>query len=448
MQKRSVEGTAPYNIFRNPLRNFEKYGIINIPTFYTAQKGKIPMKKILALLLAALLLTGCALVEAPPETTVPPVEVQVPYEETENTRLYEGAMLTFGARWDPESVEAQVLTKAARVFEATTGAAVEIRWPDGETAPEGDIFQITAAEFEEMDPETVLDLTQMAESTNFLSKSYESLNNQTAEKLGFLGALVQVPYLGGIYYNTEVFDDCAVTETPKSWEDYMSLCDHLYVSGWEPLAMDTDDAITALELHLRRFIGTEEIHRLMDKKGHWYEDEPAIAAFEQALLFAQAGFVCVDTPADYPAGQNKMALTNCAMMIGTNADCVDVEEKTLTDLSWGVFPYPGPTGSGIYVYADRIAISKTCENPQAAFDFALLLCSGEFDQLRADLTEGIPADPRNASPIRGAVEVLTNEAAEPVGIFGTRQQDAAVKLWTAWFEKATRHAIELERSKL
>ena len=403
------------------------------------------MKRILALILAALL-TGCAK-EPPPATEPPLIEVQVPYEETENVRIYEDAKLTFASIWDAESMQAQVLTKAARVFEAATGAAVEIRWPDGETAPEGDIFQITAADFETLDPESILDLTEMAKTAHFSEKSYGSLNDQTVEKLGFLGALVQVPYLGGIYYNTDVFDDCAVTETPKSWEDYMTLCDHLYVSGWEPLAMDTDDAITALELHLRRFIGTEEIHRLMGK-GHWYEDEPAIAAFEQALLFAQAGFVCIDTPADYPAGQNKMALTNCAMMIGTNADCVDVEQQTLTDLNWGVFPYPGNTGSGIYVTADRIAISKTCENPQAAFDFALLLCSGEFDQYRADLTEGIPADPGNASPIRGAVEVLASEKAEPIGIFGTRQQDAAVKLWTAWYDKATRHAIELERSKL
>lgn len=421
---------------------------MNIPTFYTNQRGKIPMKKILALLLAALLLTGCGLVETPPETTAPPVEVQVAYEETENEKIYEGAVLTFAACWDPESVEAQVLTKAARVFEATTGAAVELRWPGDEQAQDADLFQLTAAEFEALDPETVLDLTAMAEQADLSAASYASLNAQTTEKLGFLGALVQVPYLGGIYYNAEVFDGCGVTDLPESWEDFMEVCDHLYVSGWEPLTMDTDDAITALELHLRRAIGTEEIHRLMDKKGHWYEDEPAIAAFEQALQFAKAGFVCVDAPADYPAGQNKMALTNCAMMIGTNADCRDVENQTLTDLSWGVFPYPGATGSGIYVSADRIAIAKNCAHPEAAFAFALLLCTGEFDQLRADLTEGIPADPGNDSPIRGAVEVLTKEKAEPVGIFGTRQRDAAVKLWTARFEKATRHAIELERSKL
>ena len=405
------------------------------------------MKKILALLLAALLLAGCAK-EPPPETQPPLIEVQVPYAQTEQTKTYEDVVLTFASCWDAESVQAQVLAKAVRVFGETTGAVVEICWPGGEAVPEADLFQISAADFETLDPEALLDLTEMAEEAALGEKSHPVLNDQTIQKLGFLGALVQVPYVGGIYYNTDVFDDCAVTQTPKSWEDYMTLCDHLYVSGWEPLAMDTDDAITALELHLRRFIGTENIHRLMEKKEHWYEDEPAIAAFEQALQFAQEGFVCVDTPADYPAGQNKMALTNCAMMIGTNADCADVEQQTRTDLNWGVFAYPGPTGSGIYVSADRIAIASNCAHPQAAFDFALLLCTGEFDQYRADLTEGIPADPGNASPIRGALEVLATEPAEPVGIFGARQQDTALKLWTARFEKATRHAIEMERSKL
>lgn len=409
------------------------------------------MKKNLAVLLALLCFTGCG-VETTPETTVPlPVEVQVPYETQEVARKYQDVQLTMQSVWKQESSEAQVLLKAAQVFEKQSGAAVQIRWPDEdaavlEMAQDIDIFQIRAADFGQTSTELALNLTEMAEKANYADKSHEALRQQTVQQCGYLAAIAQVPYLGGVYYNTEVFRQCGIAQAPLSWEEFFNTCQIVYDGGWEPLAMDKDDAVTALELHLRRTIGTEEITRLMGK-GHWYEDEPAIAALEQALLFAQAGFVCIDTPADYPAGQNKMALTNCAMMIGTNADCADVENDTLTELDWGVFAYPGSFGSGIYLTADMLMIHKNCENPQAAFDFVMLLTTGEFDQLRADLSQGIPADPTNASPIENAMEVLRTQKAEPVGLFDERQQDAAVKLWTAWYEKAVRHAVQLERSK-
>jgi hypothetical protein len=97
--------------------------------------------------------------------------------------------------------------------------------------------------------------------------------------------------------------------------------------------------------------------------------------------------------------------------------------------------------------ADVIAISPDCENPQAAFDFLMLLVTGEFDQLRADLSEGIPADPRNASPVAGAMEAISQNQPEPLGYFGRKQQDVAWKLWSGWYRKAAQYASLLELSK-
>lgn len=142
-----------------------------------------------------------------------------------------------------------------------------------------------------------------------------------------------------------------------------------------------------------------------------------------------------------------MALSNSAMMIGTNADCAAVEEATLTDLNWGIFPYPGSTGSGTYMTADMLVVSPDCKNTQAAFDFITLLVTGEFDQLRADIACGIPADPTNVSPISGAMQALEAAQPEPLGLFGSKQLDAAVKLWSAWYKEPSRFASALERSK-
>ena len=411
------------------------------------------MKKVLWVLLAVLVLTaaGCGMGETPENTAAPLIEVEVPYQDTIVKAPYEGVELTFRSIWKREEPQAQVLVQAEQFFEKQTGAVVTVFWPEKNTPSENvqpaDILQISAADFAAMPAEEMLDLTQMAEKANYDEKSHETLRRQIEEQCGYLGAVAQVPYLGGVYYNTEIFEQCALTNVPETWEDFLNTCKSLRENGWQPLTLDKEDALVAMELHLRRSIGTAEIERLMGKSGHWNQDQAAIAALEQVMTFVQDGNMAYATPADYPAGQNKMALSNSAMMIGTNADCAAVEEATLTDLSWGVFPYPGSVGSGTYMTADMLVISPDCKNTQAAFDFIMLLVSGEFDQLRADIACGIPADPANASPISGAIEALETAQPEPLGLFGSKQLDTAVKLWSAWYAEPSRFASALEHSK-
>ena len=404
------------------------------------------MKKTLWILLPALVMTlaACGVEETPEPTEAPLVEVQVPYEEQTAAMPYSDTELVFQSVWQQSEPQSQVLVQAAELFEQQTGAAVTILWP-GEEAQETDIVQLRAAELGTAD--YALDLTEMAEQAGYAEKSHEVLRTQITQQLGYLGVVAQTPYLGGIYYNAEVFAQCGIGQTPRTWEEFLTVCEVLREKGWQPLTLDQEDAIHAMELHLRRTIGTEEIIRLMDKGAHWYDDQPATAALEQVMLFVQAGNVAFGTPAEYPSGQNKMALSNSAMMVGTNADCADVEEATLTDLNWAVFPYPGSTGSGTWMTADVLVIHRDCQNAQAAFDFLMLLVTGEFDQLRADISCGIPADPAGASPIAGAMEALTDVQPELLTAFGSKQQDAAVKLWSAWYEEASRYAIALERTK-
>ena len=391
-----------------------------------------------------LLLTACG-AQTVPETTPPLVEVEIPYETVAVQLPYEDVELTFQSVWWEDDPRAQVLHQAAAFFERKTGAAVRILWP--EEGQDADISQLYAAQLGEVAPETLLDLTDMAEQAGYGEKSHRALREQIVDRLGFLGAVAQTPYLGGVYYNVDAFAQCGIEDVPRTWDQFVDTAEMLNQGGWEPLTLDKEDAVAAMELHLRRTIGTEQMLKFMGKSDHWHFDEAVIAAMEQVMIFAQSGYMTYGTPADYPAGQNKMALSNSAMMVGTNADCAAVEEATLMELNWGVFPYPGQLESGTWASADWLVISSGCENPQAAFDFVMLLTTGEFDQLRVDLSRGIPADPANRSAVVGAVEALTGEQPQDLGIFGSKQTDPAVKLWSGWYDKANRYAIALERSK-
>ena len=404
------------------------------------------MRKILWVLLMLLVLTACG-AEPAPETAPPPVEVEIPYvEETLPQLPYEGVALTFRSIWREDDAQSQVLRQAAAFFERKTGATVEIRWLEDE-AETADLFQIPASEFTETDPAQMLDLTEMSEKSGYSEKSHEALRTQIVDHCGYLGAVAQTPYLGGVYYNADIFTNCGITEAPRSWAEFEDVAETLRIYGWQPLTLDKEDAIAAMELHLRRSIGRELMLKYMGKKDHWHFDQTVVAAMEQVMIFAQSGYMTYGTPADYPAGQNKMGISNSAMMVGTNGDCADIEEETCTDLRWGMFPYPGEKESGTWMEADMAAIHPDCENPQAAFDFLMLLVTGEFDQLRTNISGGIPSDPANTSPIAGAMEAL--QAAQPqlLDVFGYKQTDPAVKLWSGWYDEAERYAIALERSK-
>lgn len=406
------------------------------------------MKKTLWVLAAVLfLLSACGAKDAQESTQPIPVEVQVPYEELPAQLRYRDAELSFRSAWLREDLRAQVLTEAAALFEKQTGAEVKIYWPGETDGSAADILQLRAEDFASLQEGTALDLTEMAENAEYSGKSHETLRLQIIEQCGYLGAIAQVPYLGGIYYHPEAFAQCGIEQTPETWEAFLAACQSLREHGWQPLTMDREDALAAMELHLRRSIGEEEIRQMMGKSRRWDTNLPAIAALEQVMLFVQEGNMATGVPAEYPAGQNKMATSNSAMMVGTNADCDAVETAALTDLEWGVFPYPGSMGSGTWMTADVLVIDSNCENPQAAFDFLMLLTTGEFDQLRADLTGGIPADPANASPITGAMDAIRAAQPQPLTFFGGKQLDTAVKLWTGWYTKAARYASLLELSK-
>ena len=251
------------------------------------------MKKILwTALLVLLLLAGCGQPEEVPVVTEPPlVEVQVDYEEMAEELPYANTELVLQSMWLREDPMSRLLLEAAALFERQTGATVTICWYDEtvtlENAEGIDIFQIPAADFAGVPAEFVLDLTEMAAAADYDAKSHEALRQLVMTQLGYQGAVAQTPYLGGIYYNADIFAQCGIEKTPIDWEGFLELCHGLRQRGWQPLTLDQEDALAAMELHLRRSIGIDEVRRLMTKGNRWDTNLPAINAMDQVKLFVK-----------------------------------------------------------------------------------------------------------------------------------------------------------------
>lgn len=408
------------------------------------------MKRMLSLLLCAaliLIFTGCGLMQTPETTApaVPPETVpsEVPYVAETIPLKYPNVELYFVAPLEETDPQVSVYQQAASVFEAQTGARVHLNFTTEADLAEMlvlgenvDIFQTKHEYLVESDVHFALDLTQMAQKAGYDARSYETLRTAVTESCGFLAAIPQIPHLGGVYYNRAVFSVCGIEQMPRTWTEFMELCLKLEEAGWVALALDIEDTLIASELHLERSLGAERL-AVPEAQAKWAKDEALIVAAQQIIDFVMGGHMAPGTPVASPGGQNRVAMSNVAMMVGTEADCAAVERDSTMDLEWGYFPWPGDgVGSGCFGTFDVLAVHSETQQAQAAFDFICLLTGGEFDQLRADVTCGIPADPSNISPITGATETVASTQLHRSGLLNQERSLLFQRLWSGYYEKA------------
>lgn len=413
------------------------------------------MKKqtVSVLLLAALIFsifTGCdnSVPEQPTETLMPteaptqPVE-QVELQLPEDQRPYLGVTLQVLLPLEEADPRAEVVRQAELVFERRTGAELEIQWiPDDENllaeqfaaGTKADIFASSADALQQALLPYALDLTELTGETEYRDHSYEILRAQIVRRCGYLAGIPQEPLVYGMYYNADVFTDAGVTEYPESWEDFLSFSGHLVSRGYMPLTIDSERAHLILELYLERQLGAEQFAAIM-AQALWTSTLENIELFRKPIDYAAAGYLAKGDPCAFPGGQDKIALSNVAMVAGSNELCGQVERSTMMDVAWGVFPFPGDgPGKGFAIESRVLAVHRDCANAQAAFDFIMLLTTGEFDQLYADVSGGIPADPANICTIEGAQDLLNRADMGGIGLLSPKDQELFTRLWNGWYK--------------
>lgn len=419
------------------------------------------MKKRLSLLLCAALIlmitAGCGqeaveATETPTQLPTEPSVVEMPIELAEEQLPYEGVKLQYWSQLHEQTPEARALRQAADYYYKATGALVEFNWLGADTEAlrsaltgdlQADLFEAAPEVLQEGLLDFALDLTEMAEAAGYADHSYAALRDQVVRRFGYLAGIPQTVYVYGMYYDQDAFGASGILETPDSWEDFLKACRKLEANGFEPLSMDLEKTGLVLELHMERTLGNDRLEQLVSGGG-WEKDEQVVASVQRIVDLVAAGYMVRGTPAEYPAGQNKLALSNAAMVVGSNELCAEVEEATLMELSWGVFPYPGDgAGTGVLVDSDLLAVNRSTVNAQAAFDFAMLVTCGDFDQLRADLSGGIPADPNNVSSISGAREALLRAAGYAPGKIDPKYYETYSRVWTGYYTKSAYYASTL-----
>lgn len=378
------------------------------------------MKKILAFVLIALLAVTSVFATGTTETTATAPAAGA----AEGGKIYDGVEITMWSMWNAAEPQGQAIIDAAAQFEEETGCHVNIEFRGRDiktiinTSLQGgediDIFEEAYDRIYLQYAPYCYDMTEMAEAAGYADFSYPLFNKMTTDATG--GKLVSVaeqPNVGGIFYDKAKFEAAGITETPTTWAEFLDVCQKLVDAGYQPLALDGTYADFNFGYHLDRYIG-EAKTRELSLNGGWSNEPGVIAAAEDIIDFVNRCYLAEGAPDEYPTSQNKIGFENVAMIVCADYVTSEVNNNTGAGIEWGVFNYPtvpvedgGNGATGSYAGANSLAITSYTENPQAAFDFVMMLVSGDVDQKRADSVPQIPADPRNnCISLDGAVETL------------------------------------------
>ena len=203
------------------------------------------------------------------------------------------------------------------------------------------------------------------------------------------------PWVVGFFYNKDLFAQAGVTETPKTWSDFMTACEKLKDAGMN--AITCDDAYMTLipNNYLARLIGSDKIAAMSAnaKDPVWKSDEvkQAFSAMESL-----APFMSPQTSTNkYPAGQQEFALGEAAMYLNASWMPSEVAETAGDDFPWGFFAFPevegGVEGAGYSsVGGVPLAVCSKSKNPDAAKEYLRYIASKEVQDYLSE-QGGAPA---------------------------------------------------------
>ena len=424
-------------------------------------------KKIVSLLLTAVmatsLLAGCGSSSKPAEST--PAETPAPAESSapaaadevsEEAKASDGTEIIYWSMWNSTENQAKVLQEAADAYEAETGVHVTIEWKGRDvkniitTALEaGEKIDLYDDDYQRVitnNGQFLEDLTDMAAAAD-LEKHVLPVILNTAKGWadGKLLAVPYQPYTTGVWYNKDILDEAGVTEAPATWAEFTDVLQKVKDAGYAPLAMNSDEAKLVYGYQLARYIGQDKVVEVVEDS-KWKATPEVLKAAEDISGLFEAGYFSENSPGEGKTSQEDIGLGTTAMMLGASWVPNEIDQTIGEAMNWGFFPWPSVEGGvdgteAAMVGAQGFGINAKSEHKQEAFDFAVKVATGEYDQKMAEISSSIPADVDNTewpAVISGAqpyFSKMTKSYMWAVGMernedYSAVLQDNLIKLYT------------------
>jgi raffinose/stachyose/melibiose transport system substrate-binding protein len=218
---------------------------------------------------------------------------------------------------------------------------------------------------------------------NFLPTSLEPWTAADGKLFAVPFAAVSQP----IYYNKKIFADNGITELPKTWEEFIAMCQKLKDNGVTVFANGIASNWDILECVLLGMIPnyiTAEgrvKYETGEKKFNDPEFVEILTDFAQLVPFLPEGFESIDND----NANIFFGMGNSAMLIDGSWSCGPLNDDYDTD--WGTMAFPAPEGMtpGMCFHPDMgITGNNATKHPEEVKAFLAWLATPEGAQITAD----------------------------------------------------------------
>lgn len=369
------------------------------------------MKKIMGLLLAlimALSLAACGDSGQGSEGG----ENQQGSNQPSSGKIYEGLEVVYWSNWEATETQAQIIASAVAEFEKETGAIVDLQFKGRNPIKNNlisalelgqDVDMFDGAGNKAYFGDHIVSVEDLIASTGYDNKGNEAMMALCRSYYSD-GKTREIPYQmkgNGVLYNKALFRAAGITEVPKTWAEFETVCQKLRAAGIMPMTTDDAYAPQAFGIHLARRLGTAKVQEVV-KEGLWAETPEVLATAKDFAALAAKGYFSSTTATNkFPSGQNtEFALGKVAMYVCGTWLPNEIRSITGDSFEWGFFNYPEVDGGingteAMVVGCQSFAITDKCENREVAFALIEKLTRGAWDAELAAATIGLPIDKAN-----------------------------------------------------
>ena len=366
--------------------------------------------------------------------------------------------LVYWSMWEATEPQGQAIQEAIDAYTKETGVEEDVQFKGRTGIREGLESALKSGTNIDMFDEDIdrvngtwgsylMDLEQLAKDNDYEKTANAGLIQACRDVAG--GTLKSIPYQPNVFaffYNQDLFDQAGIKETPKTWDEFLDVCQKLKDAGITPLTMDDAYATCVIGYHLGRYVGEEGVKKIVTE-GLW--DDPAVLQMAKDIEeLASKGYFSENVGKNvWPNGQNvELAGGQVAMYLNGSWLPNEVKATAGPDFKWGCFAYPElgecetniegakATGTESNNFGAQVfAINKDSQKSKEAFDLITYITKGEYDQKLADESIGIPADTTNtewpelvkcAKPV---IETSTNRFSWAVGVESNADMTPSIK---------------------
>lgn len=203
-------------------------------------------------------------------------------------------------------------------------------------------------------------------------------------------------WFAGVFYNKELFEQCGITETPKTFDEFLDVCKTLKDAGIQPLSLglaDGDNGLHALCGYLEsNFYEVSEEGKEFDTafaNGEKTMSGNLDESLENWMQLVDNGYITPEMVGiSFEQAKDIFATGKAAMFYSG-----PWEYQTFTDagLSFGVMPFLGPDEDDAYLIGGPAAswgINANTKNEDGAQKVMEALASVEVQQAFVDANTG------------------------------------------------------------